>query len=339
MINVGVIGLGMMGQTHLDAYSKRNDVRVVAVSDKDPRRLSGEIRAAGNVEGQAQGGFDLSKVRKFEEGKDLIADAEIDVVDICLPTHMHLEYGRAAIKAGKHLLLEKPLARTYEDAAKLAALAKRAKSVVMCAMCMRFWPGWSWLKKAVDEKTYGRTYAAQFRRVASHPGGAFYSNGELSGGAILDLHIHDTDFVQFLFGVPQAVSSVGYAKITSEVDHVVTQYHYDSVPLVVAEGGWAMAEKFTFKMAYTVNFERATAVYDMAAASPLTIYEYGKEPRAVELDKVMGYDLEIDYFLSCVKEGKKPKTVTLLDAARTIAIVEAESKSVRHGGKRVKVKV
>ncbi len=337
MVNVGVIGLGMMGLTHLDAYARRGDVKVVAISDRDPNRLSGKVKAQGNVEGQAQGGFDFANVRKYDEGADLIKDDEVEVVDICLPTHLHVDYARAAMKLGKHVLIEKPLARTAEDAAKLAAAAKRSKGVAMCAMCMRFWPGWSWLKQAIDERTYGRVFAAQFRRVASHPGGAFYSNGDLSGGAILDLHIHDTDFIHFLFGVPKSVTSVGYSKITSAVDHISTHYHYDDVPMVVAEGGWAMADKFSFKMTYTVNFERATAVYDMSA-NPLTIYEYGKEPRVVELDPRMGYDIEIDYFLDCVKKGIKPRTVTLTDAANTIAIIEAEEKSVRTG-KTVKVKL
>jgi predicted dehydrogenase len=338
MVNVGVIGLGMMGLTHLDAYARRGDVKVVAISDRDPNRLSGKVKAQGNVEGQAQGGFNFDSAKKYEEGADLIKDAEIEVIDICLPTHLHLEYAKLAIKAGKHVLIEKPLARTGEDALKLAALAKRSKKVTMCAMCMRFWPGWSWLKKAIDERTYGRVYAAQFRRVANHPGGAFNSNGDLSGGAVLDLHIHDTDFVQFLFGVPRAVSSVGYSKITNAIDHVSTHYHYDDVPLVTAEGGWAMADRFGFKMAYTVNFERATAVYEMSPTNPLTIYEYGKEPRTVELDKRMGYDLEIEYFLECVQKGQKPKTVSIQDAANTIAIIEAEVKSIR-SGKAVKVKV
>ncbi|MEX2216758.1 MAG: Gfo/Idh/MocA family oxidoreductase [Phycisphaeraceae bacterium] len=338
MINVGVIGLGMMGLTHLDAYAKRDDVNVVAIADKDPNRLSGKVKAVGNVEGQAQGGFDFDKPKKYEEGMDLIRSKRVDAVDICLPTHMHLEYAKSAIRKGKHVLIEKPLARTAKDAAKLVALAEKSAGVSMCAMCMRFWPGWSWLKDAVDDKRYGKVMSAQFRRVASHPGGAFYASGELSGGAILDLHIHDTDFVQFLFGPPKAVSSRGYSKVTTAVDHVVTHYIYDDIPIVVAEGSWAMAEKFPFSMAYTINFEQATAVYTMGSDHPLTLYRPGNAPEKVELEKAMGYDLEIDNFLNCIKNGTKPTTVTLADAANTIRIIEAEEKSVRTG-KPVNVKI
>ncbi len=72
MITVGVIGLGMMGSTHLDVYSKRNDVRVAAIADIDPDRLSGKTKAVGNIEGQAKGGFDHSSAKQFNLGMDLV---------------------------------------------------------------------------------------------------------------------------------------------------------------------------------------------------------------------------------------------------------------------------
>jgi len=323
----------MMGGTHLDVYAKHNDVEVVAVSDLIPDRLSGKERAAGNVEGQAQGGFDLSApgLAKYPEGKQLIADPNVELVDVCLPTPLHAEYGIAALEAGKHLLVEKPLARTAAQAQRLVEAAAKAPGLAMCAMCMRFWPGWTWLKEAVDDKRYGKTLAATFNRVTSHPGGPFYSNGEMAGGALLDLHIHDTDFVQYLFGMPASVSSFGYAKETTHVDHVVTRYEYENGPLVVAEGCWALTAGFGFKMLYTANFEKATAVFDMGADKPLMLYEAGKDPKAIELDPGMGYDMEIDYLLKCINTGQKPATVTLADAAKAVIIAEAEEKSVTTG--------
>ncbi|HEX2970701.1 MAG TPA: Gfo/Idh/MocA family oxidoreductase [Tepidisphaeraceae bacterium] len=331
MINVGVLGLGMMGLTHLNVYQKRSDVHVVAISDKLPDRLEGKVKAAGNIEGMAKGGFDYASARKYLEGVDLIRDPEVQVVDICLPTPMHLEFARMALEAGKHVLLEKPMCRSAADAKQLSAAARNAKGLTMVAMCMRFWPGWTWLKAAVAEQRYGKVLAAHFRRLSTHPGGSFYRNGELSGGGILDFHIHDTDFVQHLFGMPESVYSVGYSKITSEIDHVITHYRYPNVPLVVAEGGWAMAPGFQFKMQYTVNFERATAVYDHGTPKPLMLYEPPKEPQAVQLEAGMGYDYEIAYFLDCIRNGQPPKIVTLKDAINSLRIVEAESQSAKTG--------
>ncbi len=126
----------------------------------------------------------------------------------------------------------------------------------------------------------------------------------------LDLHIHDTDFVQFCFGMPKAVTSFGYSKITNQPDHVFTHYHYDDVPLVVAEGSWAMADGFSFNMQFTVNFEQATAVYDLQTPHPLMLYQKGHPPQAVPVENTMGYDLEIDYFLKCIQSGKRSIVVT-----------------------------
>ncbi len=333
MVNVGVIGLGMMGLTHLDAYAKRDDVKVVAIADQDQDRLTGKVRAVGNVDGQAQGGFDFNSAKQYTDADELINDPDVQAIDVCLPTHLHLLFADKVFASGKHMLIEKPLARTADDAQTIVDGAANADGISMCAMCMRFWPGWAWAKEAVDQNTYGDVLAATFRRVAAHPGGPFYKDGDKSGGAILDLHIHDTDFVHYLFGMPKAVTSIGYSNETNQPDHVITNYHYDNVPVVSAEGCWGMADKFPFSMHYTINFEKATAVFDMTADNQLMLYQRGGDPAPVALPDAMGYDLEIEYFIKCIEAGKQPQIVTMQDAANTIRIVEAETASIRQGGR------
>jgi predicted dehydrogenase len=331
MVRVGVIGLGVMGTTHLDAYGSVPDAKVVAVADRIAAKLSGEDAASGNIEGQARAGFDLSKVKQYTEGADLIRDPDVELVDICLATPWHAEFAVLALNAGKHVLIEKPFARTSEQAKRILDAAAESKGKAMCAMCMRFWPGWDWLKIAVDSGRYGPVRSAVFRRIGEHPGGPFYLNGEQSGGAILDLHIHDTDFVQHLFGTPDAVTSHGYRKITDHIDHVTTIYHYPDGPHVVAEGGWAMAKGFAFTMTYCVNFDNATAVFDLSKDKPLTLYEAGREPVAVELEPGMGYVPELAYLIDCIQSDEPPKRVTLQEAAQSILIIEAEALSVGSG--------
>ncbi len=127
------------------------------------------------------------------------------------------------------------------------------------------------------EQSYGKVLGVTIRRVASMPKG-WYSNGELSGGALLDLHIHDTDFIDYLLGKPAAVFSRGYSKTSGAVDHLVTHYLYegpDAVPLVTAEGSWCLADGFGFQMKYTVNCERATLDYDLGRTPMLTVAANG----------------------------------------------------------------
>lgn len=331
MTNVGIIGLGMMGSTHLDVYAKHAGVKIVAIADINPARLSGQEKAVANVEGQAQGGIDLSGVKRFPEGKELIADPDVQLVDICLPTPLHMEYAIAALEAGKHVLVEKPIARTHDQAIALANAAARSGNISMCAMCMRFWPGWAWLKKAIDNKTYGKVVAAHFRRVTSHPGGDFYLNGDDCGGAVLDLHIHDTDFVQYCFGTPKAVFSRGYEKITDKIDHVFTHYIYDDGPTVTAEGGWAMTPGFGFQMQYTVNFENATVEFSFDGKDQVRLIEAGKEPQMIDVGAGLGYEHEIAYLLEHINNNQAPSTVTMKQAAESVRIVEAEVQSIATG--------
>ncbi len=334
MINVGVIGLGMMGRTHLNVYEQREDVKIAAISDLNPRRLSGEERAAGNIEGQAAGGDRFPDAARHDEGKKLIADDRVELVDICLPTPLHLEYATAALDAGKHVLVEKPVCRTAAEAFELADRAEAAEQqglYTMPAMCMRFWPAWSWLKEAIERQTYGKVLAASFRRVAQHPGGPFYSDGPASGGAALDLHIHDVDFILYCFGAPRRVLSSGYRRITTEIDHVFSQYDYGGEPIVSVEGGWSMAPGFGFRMQYTVNFERATASFEIGAEPELTLYEEGKPPVPVHVSPGLGYEHEIDYFLRCVRDRTPPRTVTVRQAAESVRLVEAECRSIETG--------
>lgn len=334
MTKIGVIGIGMMGNTHLDIYANNPLADVIAVSDINSERLSGRARAKGNIEGQAQSQFDLSTARQYDEGMKLIDDPDVELVDICLPTPLHLKYALAALKAGKHVMVEKPLARTAEEADELSRHAKEAGAkgqFTMPGMCMRFWPGWDWLKRVVEDERYGRVVAAHFRRVAPHPNTDFYRSGAECGGAILDLHVHDTDFVQWCFGMPQAVTSHGYTKISGAIDHVFTCYNFgEKTPLVTAEGSWAMADGFPFTMQFTVNCEQASIVFDAAAFPALTVYREGKsEP--VTLAEGMGYMYELNYLLDCIEQGVPPEVVTIADAARSVKIVEAEVESIRTG--------
>ena len=201
-------------------------------------------------------------------------------------------------------------------------------------MCLRFWPEWVWVKKAIEENRYGRCLAARFRRVAQPPGWGrkFFLDGALSGGALLDLHIHDADFVQFCFGRPRSVFSTGFTKISGAIDHVVTQYQVASGASVSAEGSWAMTEGFGFNMSYTLVFEDATADYDIArGAEALKLFEKDKPPQVLKLGGQDGYVGELQEMLDCIRANKPPGVVTAQDAVSAVEICEAEERSIQTG--------
>ena len=157
----------------------------------------------------------------------LINDPEIELVDICVGTDLHFIFVEAALAKGKHVLVEKPLARTYEEAKKIVQLAKNSSSNIMSAMCLRYWPAWVWLKETIESEEYGKCLSLNCKRQTSFPGGSFYSSHEQCGGALLDLHVHDTDFINYCLGLPDAVFSQGYKGPSGGIDHVVTNYIFD----------------------------------------------------------------------------------------------------------------
>jgi predicted dehydrogenase len=234
------------------------------------------------------------------------------------------------------VLCEKPLARTGALARQIVDAAAHAKGFFMPAMCLRFFPDWVWVKEAIADGRFGRVLAARFRRVAEPPGWGkhHFHDGAKSGGALLDLHIHDADFVQFCFGRPRAVFATGCTKFSGEIDHVVAQYDVACGAIVHAEGAWAMTPGFGFNMAYTVNFERATVDYDLArGADALKLFEEGQPGRVIKLDQPDGYVGEIRHLLDSIRSGKAPTIVTASDAASAVEICEAEERSIRTGAK------
>jgi len=330
-VKVGIIGLGMMGRTHYEAYETNPDVQVVAVADADPKRAAGDLAGtAGNVLAGGISKLPMDRIKGTTDYRQLIAMSDVDVVDICVPTTQHLEVATAALKAGKHVLCEKPLARTLQEGEAIASAAQSAKGFFMPAMVMRFWPQWVWLKKAVAAGTYGKVRSATFRRVASMPPG-WYRDGRISGGAALDLHVHDVDFVYHLFGKPKAIGARGYTKTSGELDHVTSQFFYDDVPHVYAEGSWCMADGFGFKMQYTVNFENATADFDLARGDQALLLSQGGKTEPVTCEPGAGYEYEMRYFVNCVKTGERPTVVTADDGVMCLKLLDAERESVRSG--------
>ena len=331
-LKVGVIGLGSMGSTHLDIYSQISEVEVVAVADLKKSRLDGSSRAEGNISGQAQGSVVGFEAKKYLDGMDLINDPDIELVDICVGTNLHFVFVEAALAKGKHVLVEKPLARTYDEAKKIVELALNSSTYIMSAMCLRYWPAWVWLKKVIDSKQYGRCLSLTCKRQTSHPPGTFYSNDDECGGALLDLHVHDTDFINYCFGMPKAVFSQGYKGPSGGIDHVATHYIYDqsqNAPLVTAEGTWTMQEGYGFNMSYTANFEKATACYLLDDEETLTLFRSSYEPEIIKLDEGMGYEFEIRSFVDEILRGEKSDMALLNQAAKSIAIIEAEQVSIR----------
>ena len=335
MIRIGVVGLGFMGVTHLKSYRQVPGAEVVAVCDAYRLPADGDLsKIAGNIGGADPLRLDWDKIRGYTKFETMLAETAVDVVDICVPTKTHPDLAIAALAAGKHVVCEKPMARTAALARTMVAAAERSPGVFMPAMCMRFWPEWRWVKEAIGDGRFGKAQAARFRRVSEPPawGREVYFQGQESGGALLDLHIHDSDFVQYCFGRPTKVFSMGLSRYSGAVDHVVTQYQVASGAVVSAEGSWLMSEGHGFSMAYTIIFERATVDCDSGrGADALRLFEPGQKPRTISVEGQDGYVGELRHLIAAVTAGQKPTWVTARDGLSAVEICEAEERSIQTG--------
>jgi predicted dehydrogenase len=324
-----------MAVAHIRAYQQVDGVEIAALCNPSGGHLDGDFSDVhGNVGSDEPVKLDMTHIAAYRSLNELLADDSIDLIDITTPTFLHHEQALAALASGKHVLCEKPMARTGDEAHEITEAAKNAKGYFMPAMCLRFWPEWAWVKDAIDDGRYGRVLSARFRRVAEAPawGQNTFLDGKKSGGALLDLHIHDADFVRYCFGEPKSMYAQGHTKVSGEIDHVLAQYEVDCGAAVSAEGSWAMTQGFGFSMEYTVNFEHATADFDNTREEDcLKIFKQGKELETLKLDAPDGYAGQIAYFAECIRDGKPPSVVTAADGAESVELCEAAGRSIESG--------
>jgi 1,5-anhydro-D-fructose reductase (1,5-anhydro-D-mannitol-forming) len=304
MIRAGIIGLGFMGGAHLRNWQALEGAGVVAVCDANP--IGGTARQ-GNID-TGSDALDLDGVAVYSDVGEMLASETLDAVSIALPTHLHKAISIQCLEAGVHVLCEKPMALNVEDCDAMITAAARAGKHLMVAHCIRFWPEYAWVKKAVEGGEYGDVVAADFSRLTYAPVWAddsWLADPAKSGGIALDLHIHDLDFIQYLFGSPLGIRSVG-------TRHVQTQVDYGDGRAISATASWMMPESFGFRLAFNPVFEKAAAVFDGTA---LTVYPETGDPFAPELAEGDGYKREIDYFAEWIS-GTAAETVITPEQAR-----------------------
>jgi predicted dehydrogenase len=240
-----------------------------------------------------------------------------------------------------NVLCEKPMALNEDDCSRMIDAAAQSGKLLQIAHCVRFWPEYATAKEIVAGGRYGRVLAATFQRLGSMPGWAadnWFADQQRSGGMAMDLHIHDTDFVQYLFGMPQAVSSFGGKGAAGQLMHIVTHYLYEDDRVVTAEGGWSMMPPFGFEMSFNIMLEGATLVYDSTRQPTLRVCTADGQSLTPQLEKADGYLIEVRHFGAMVR-GEKVEEVTTLEQSRnSVRIVQAEKRSVEQGGRVVLVR-
>lgn len=329
-LKAAILGFGGIGHFHATNYIGQQDVELVAVADMVPEQL--EV-AVAEINLGSSGESNLGALRKYTSYEALIKNERLDFIDICVPTDLHSKYAVKALKAGLPVLSEKPMGRTLAQADAMIRASEASGNLLMIGQCLRFWPCYEALKAAYDGRKYGRLLRLSMTRNSGLPHGRdnWFRDGKRSGGALLDMHIHDTDFVNHLLGVPDAVATFGCTHYTGAIDDAVTNYIYEGGPLVSAETSWSHG---AFSMGFTAVFEDAT-LQVTGEVTKMTIFRLDQEPEVVSLCEEGGHFREIAYFAKCVRQNRVPQLCDPVSTRETIRIALAEERSARNGGRRV----
>jgi len=165
----------------------------------------------------------------------------------------------------------------------------------------------------IESGEYGKVLAADFQRLSAPPvgwSGNWFMDVSKSGGVVLDLHIHDLDYIQYLFGIPQKIRSATSRLDNGMQGHVLSVLDYGDNRIVSATGSWVMPSSFGFKMGFNIIFEKGLIVFDSMAKTMLKVYPSEGDSFAPEIDEGDAYEAEIEYFFSVITGVNKEVIVT-----------------------------
>lgn len=331
-MKIGVIGLGFMGAAHVGAIFSDPEAQLAAVVTNNEKARQGDLSETGGNLELANRKFDFSGVAKYSNWREIVADPNVEAVSICLPTEFHAPVAIAALEARKHVLCEKPMALTAQECDAMLAAATKARRTLMIGHVLRFWPEYVALRDFVKNGSYGQVRQATFIRQCGIPDWSSWLPDESrSGGAVVDLLVHDIDQILLLFGTPDRVT----AKRIGETDSLMASFVYPASIEIRLQGGW-FAPQMPFSMAFKVRAERGELEL---SANGLELSDMAGTKRKLELPAGDAYAAEVHYFLDCCRTGRAPGLCPPTSSAEAVKIALALKESRAKDGEQIKCSV
>ncbi len=333
MVNIGIVGIGFMGRIHFLASQRLTGAKVVAICSRDEAKRKGDWTATRGNFGPEPGHIDLSGVTVYADFDSMLADPGIDLIDICTVTDQHATLAMQALKAGKHVIVEKAIALSVEAADAMIAAASAANKQLMVAHVLPFFPEFAYAQAAVRNGADGRLLGAHLNRVIAKPDwSAAMADAGKTGGPAVDLHIHDTHFISLIAGVPRQVFSTGVID-GDAVTYLSTQYLYGpGGPSITCTSGAVAMPGRPFVHGFELFLERATLSYS-SAGLPLTRFNSNGTSEVVKLaggdDPLAAFALELQAAVDGLQQGSPLLSSTL--ARDALALCHREIESVKLG--------
>ena len=318
-MKVGLVGAGFMGSVHLAAYANMPGVEVVGVAD------AGEEAAAA---GAASVG-----ARAYPSYEALVEAESVDVIDACLPTALHRDLAVRVAGDGMHLFLEKPIARTLEDAGEILSAFEESEGRLFVGHVVRFFPEYVGVKAMIEGGDLGTVGVARTSRRSPFLRGwnDWYADWRQSGGVLVDLVIHDFDFLRWCFGEVERVYARGVmGREYNRLDYALTTLRFEGGAIAHVEGHWGYPAPFEYSLEIAGSKGLVTA--DSTDSPPLQLLrgpESAGEPPGVAAGK-SPYQAELEHFVRCLETGEEP-VVDGRDAREALRVSLAAIESIGTG--------
>lgn len=325
---VAIIGGGFISNIHAQCY-KNLSIKIEAIAD-----ISEKVRQEFKEK------YNCKTYSSAEEMLENVSD-NIDLVDICAPTFLHEEFILLALKHNKHVICEKPLSINIDFVENIIDKFENNNRYLMTAQVLRFWTEYVKIKEWIEEGVFGNIKLVSAMRLAQHPKSEWFYNPKKSGGGIFELHIHDIDFLCYLFGDVKEVYANGSKDENESWDFINSSIKFKNGISASAQGIFGITDNYPFTANMKVIGDKATAEYSLSAgvnldsdgkqSNNLILYRKGKEPIIENIKSKDAYELELEYFIDCVKNNKKPEIVSLDSIKRTIKTINCLIESLESG--------
>ncbi len=310
-MKVGLIGIGGMGNVHFNCYKKMAGIEV-AVADIRVDMAKEKVAGYAPV---------------YESYEEMIKVEKPDFVDICTPSYMHTDMAVKAMELGCHVLCEKPMSISSDEAQRMIDAKEKYGKLLMTAHVVRFMAPYVYLKSVIDSGELGKPVHVIMHRLSEAPKWSWENwmlDTDKSGGVALDLSVHDIDFMQYVFGQPKSLEA-SYQDIKDNTNYVCSTFFYDGFS-VNTVGAWYNAS-IPFRAEYLAVFEngyvesKGGKVTKNGVEVSLEVGE-ASENTGINLSGADGYSDEIRYFIDCIKCGREPARVAPESSLTSVKIVE-----------------
>lgn len=334
-VRIGLVGIGFMGTTHFQAISQIENAEVVAIATRDEKKWTGDWRDIQGNFGDGGGIQDLSRVAKYRTPEEMFEDPNVDLVDICLPTTLHKDTVISALKAGKDVIVEKPIALTEEDAKQMIRTAEETGRKLYVAHVLRFFPEYKLLHDVITGGAYGDVAGLTMKRVigsAAWDEDAWLKSEDVSGGPIVDLLIHDVDFVHHTFGMPDRVIASGHITKGGHAPYYSVQLHYEDKNLSISiNGGTVGMPARPFEQGYDLYLKDGFLQYNSTLCSPPTLISRSGEETVPPLSEEEPFVAQLGYAVEAVTGEVSGDKLTGGSAFGSLRICLAVKEAIRTG--------